>query len=154
MNKTCHTVSMILVVNSCVGELLLASRMFWITIVALLNDLRQIEYQDSLCIFRSYIGYIFCAEQFYSYLLQANYRYMIVVYPTRLLWQSKRVQAFLISLSWVFVFICTIPHMLTDQIQYNVDDQLCELSLHLSFIAVYNVVCIYLIPMSGIVYLF
>jgi hypothetical protein len=89
INKTCHTVSMILVVNSCVGELLLAIRMFWITIVVLLNDLRQIEYQDSLCIFRSYIGYIFCAGQFYSYLLQANYRYMIVRYPTRLLWQSK-----------------------------------------------------------------
>jgi hypothetical protein len=44
--------------------------------------------------------------------------------------------------------------MLTNQIQYYVDDQLCELPLYLSFIAVYNVVCIYLLPMSGIVFIY
>ncbi|CAF0733368.1 unnamed protein product [Adineta steineri] len=145
---------MILVINSCVSELLLASRMISIAIVELLNDLRQIQYQDSLCIFRSYIGYVFCAGQFYSYLLQANYRYMTVVSPNRLLWQSERLQVFLIDLSWIFAFICTIPHMLTNEIQYYIDDQLCELPLHLSFISVYNIVFIYLLPMGGIIFIY
>ncbi|CAF1090787.1 unnamed protein product [Adineta steineri] len=145
---------MILIVNSCFSELLLASRMFSITIVELLNDLRHIQYQDSFCIFRSYIGYVFCAGQFYSYLLQANYRYMTAVYPSRLLWQSKRLQIFLIGLSWIFAFVFTIPHMLTSEIQYYIDDQLCELPLHLSFISIYNIVCIYLIPMNGIIFIY
>jgi hypothetical protein len=153
-DKTCHTVPTILVVNSCISELLLTSRMLWITIVTLLNDFRQIQYQDSLCIFRCYIGYIFCAEQFYSFLLQANYRYLVAVYPTRLLWQSKRAQAILIGLSWIFAFISTIPHMLIGEIQYSVDDQLCDIPLRFCFISIYNMLCIYLIPMGGIIFIY
>ena len=83
---------MMLVANSCLAELVFGSDMLGMAIFTFQNDLKQIQYQDSLCIFRGYLGYIATILQNYSYLLQAVYRYIIVVYPTRLFWQSAKFQ--------------------------------------------------------------
>jgi hypothetical protein len=101
IDKTCRTVPMMLVANSCLTELIFASDLLGISVFALENDLQQIEYQDSLCIFRGYMSYAAGSLQSYSYLLQAIYRYVVVVYPARLIYQSARFQIFLICLTWI-----------------------------------------------------
>ncbi|CAF0722299.1 unnamed protein product [Adineta steineri] len=153
-DKTCHTVPMILIANSCLAELVLAIDLFWMAVFTLDNDLKQQQYEDLFCVFRGYISYVTCFTQNYSYFLQAIYRYLTIVYPSRLFWQSKRVQIFLIILSWIIAFICVFPHLFTGRIIYQVDDQMCQMSLELSFITVYNVVLLYLIPMNGTILIY
>jgi hypothetical protein len=153
-DKTCHTVPMMLVANSCLAELVFASDMLGMAVFTFQNDLKQIQYQDSLCIFRGFLGYIVTVLQNYSYLLQAVYRYIIVVYPTRLSWQSARFQIFVICLTWMFGFICPIPYIVTGEIIYNVDNQICQMPLQLSFLTIYNALCVYTIPISLIMLIY
>ncbi|CAF1227582.1 unnamed protein product [Adineta steineri] len=154
IDKTCRTIPMMVVANSCFACLSFTTIMFWATIVSLYNDLKQIAYEDSLCIFRGYMTYVTGGELFYGYLLQAIYSYMTVVYPTRLIWQSVKFQLFLICLMWASVFICILPILLAHEIKYQVDDQICQMVLHLSVVTVYTAFYIYIIPMSVIMFIY
>jgi hypothetical protein len=137
-----------LVANSCLAELLLASTALWMAVVTLQNDLHEIEYQDSFCVFRGYLSFSSCALQNLSYLLQAIYRYVTVVYPNRLFWQSKRTQILLIGFTWMFAFTYAIPFIFTGEMIYNVDNQICQVPLRLSFSIIYTAQCLYIIPVS------
>jgi hypothetical protein len=79
LDKTCHTVPMMLIANTCLSALVLGCSMLSLCMFMLQNDLRQIAYQDSLCIIRAYIDYVSCALLIYSFLLQSLYRYLSVV---------------------------------------------------------------------------
>ncbi|CAF1025095.1 unnamed protein product [Adineta steineri] len=147
-DKTCHTIPMMLVANSCLAQLIFGSDMLAMAIFTFHNDFKQIQYQDSLCIFRGYLGYVTTILQNHSYLLQAAYRYITVVYPSRLSWQSARYQSLFIFFMWIFGFICPLPYIITNQIQYHVDSQICQMPLGLSFLTIYNALCVYFIPMS------
>jgi len=154
IDKTCRTVPMMLVANSCLTELIFASDLLWISVFALENDLQQIEYQDSLCIFRGYMTYAAGSLQSYSYLLQAIYRYVVVVYPARLTYQSARFQIFLICLTWICGIIYPIPIVLTGQINYLTNSQICQMRDHLSFLSIFNICYIYIIPVGSIILIY
>ncbi|CAF1026788.1 unnamed protein product [Adineta steineri] len=153
-DKTCHTVPMILITNSCFSGFSLTLILFWVTIFTLYNDLQQIYYQDLFCNFRGYMGYVTCFATMYSYFLQAIHSYLIVIYPTRLFWQSAKFQFLLIILTWIAAFIYACPQIATNAIKYSVDDQICQLPLHLSFLTVYNPLFVYIIPINGIVFIY
>ena len=148
LDKTCRTVPMMHVANSCLAELIFGSSMLGMAIFTLENDLKQIQYQDSFCVFRGFMGYAMAVSQNYSYLLQAIFRYNTVVHPTRLFFRSARFQALLIFLTWTFSFVCSVPYVVNDEIKYNVDNQICQMPLHFSFLAIYNALCVYMIPIS------
>ncbi|CAF1227509.1 unnamed protein product [Adineta steineri] len=154
IDETCRTIPMMVVANSCFACLSFTTIMFWATIISFYNEHKQISYKDSFCIFRGYMTYVTGGELFYGYLLQAIYSYMTVVYPTRLIWQSAKFQLFLICLMWASVFICILPILLADEIKYQVDDQICQMVLHLSVVTVYTAFYIYIIPMSGIMFIY
>lgn len=84
LDKTCHTVSMVLVTNSCLAAFLFECDLLGIAIFTLRNDLKQTQYQDVLCTLRAYLGYCSCAALNYSFVLQSIYQYVIVIYPVRL----------------------------------------------------------------------
>jgi hypothetical protein len=150
LDKTCHTVPMMLVANTCLSTLVLGCSMLSLRIFTFQNDLKQIQYEDSLCVFRAYVDYVSSALYIYSFLLQAIYRYVTVVYPNRLFFQSVRFQASAICLTWVFCFLYPFPFMFNGEIIYNVDNQICQLPLHLSFFIIYGANCVYAIPVSMI----
>jgi hypothetical protein len=50
IDKTCHTISMMLTATLCFGIFVFACGMLGIASVALENDLKQMQYQHSLCI--------------------------------------------------------------------------------------------------------
>jgi hypothetical protein len=153
-DKTCHTLPMLLVANSCLAELVYGSNMFSMGVFTLHNDFKQIQYQDSLCVFRGYMGYVVTVLQNYSYLLQAIYRYITVVYPTRIFWQSTRCQVYLICSTWIFGFVCPIPYILTGEIIYNVDNQICQMPFRFSAIMVYNAICLFGTPIPLIMLIY
>ena len=87
-------------------------------------------------------------------LTQAVYRYVIVVYPTYLLCQSVRFQICLILATWTFGFVCPLPYILTHEIKYNVDSEICQMPLQLSVLTIYNALCVYIIPVSLIMVIY
>ncbi|CAF4564231.1 unnamed protein product [Rotaria sp. Silwood1] len=93
-HKLYHNVPMLLVSNSCLAELIFES--------------------DLLAM--GYISYLSVGIQNYSYLLQAIYRYILIVYPSRLFYQSAKFQTFLISITWICCIIYPIPLVFTGQI--------------------------------------
>jgi hypothetical protein len=154
VDKTCHTISMMLIVNSCLSELIFGSVLLWMSIFTTQNDFKQIAYEDSYCIFRGYLKYVGYALQNYSYLLQALYRYITVVYPTCLVYQSIRIQTLVIVIIIILSIIYPIPFVINNQIKYIIDDQICQMPLQLSFLVIYNAFYVYGIPVSSIIFIY
>jgi hypothetical protein len=154
VDKTCHTVPMLLIANTCLTGLVCASNTIAMTIFTLQNDLKQIQYQDSLCIVRGYLSYVLCAVHNYSYLIQAMYRYAAIIYPARLFWQSTRTQIFLIALSWTIAFLFPIVFIFNGAIIYNVNNQICQVPLGFSFSIIYAPHCVFIIPVSLVIFIY
>ncbi|CAF0985466.1 unnamed protein product [Adineta steineri] len=150
-DTTCHTVSMMLVANSCLTEFIFGSIMLSSAIFTFQNDLQKTQYQDSLCIIRGYLGYVVTFLQNYSYLLQATYRYITVIYSNRLSWQTVRFQIKLISSMWIFGILCPIPYLINNKIIYDINNQICQMSFQLSFLTIYNIFIVYIIPILMII---
>jgi hypothetical protein len=124
-------------------EILYGSSMLSIAVFTLQNDIKQRAFQDKLCIFRDYLGFLGTALLLYSFTLQALYRYNVVVYPTRISWQSVRVRGTLVCFSWLFCIISLLPWLLMGTATYNVDNQVCILPFQLSVPIIYNVLLVY-----------
>ena len=148
IDKTCHTISMMLTANLCLGELVFAYGMLGIALLELENDLKQIQYQDLLCIVHPYLAYTGSAILHYSVVLQAFHRYIIVVYPTRRFWQSARFQFILICITWIISLVGSLEFILSGEIIYNIDNQACFIPFQLSFSIIYMILSVYLIPLS------
>jgi len=84
---------MLLVVNSCLSVFMFGCRMISLSIFTLINDVKEIELKDSLCNFRGYFCYVTAGLLDSSFLLQAVYRYICVIYPNRLFIQSIKFQS-------------------------------------------------------------
>ncbi|CAF1198493.1 unnamed protein product [Adineta ricciae] len=145
-DKTCHTIPMLLVGNSYFIAILFGIDQIYTRCFTLFNDYQRIQYQDLLCNFRGYFGYATCSIQNSSYLLQAVYRYVTIVYPTRFVLQSIRFQLFLITLTWLIGLLYPIAFLFTNEIVYNIDNQICQLPLKLSFSIIYMASGAYIIP--------
>ncbi|CAF1008358.1 unnamed protein product [Adineta steineri] len=147
IDRTCHTVPMLLVANSCLAHFVLGSDRFVIVVSALYSNIKQIQYHDSFCIFCGYMTYVSCAVLNYSFLLQAFYRYIIVIYPARLFWQRRQSQICLIGLTWLYSFAFPIVFIFTgDIIVYNADNQICQVPLRFSLSIILLTCFIYVIP--------
>ena len=153
-DKTLHTVPMLLVANSCLCELVFASDMLAMAIFTLQNDRKQTRYHDSLCVFRGFLGYIATNLQNYSYFLQALYRYLTVVYPNRFFFQSATFQLILIVAMWIWAILHPLPFLLLNEIVYTVDSQICQMVLRFSFLAIYNALFVYTVPISLTIFVY
>ncbi|CAF0938966.1 unnamed protein product [Adineta steineri] len=154
IDKTCHTVSMLLIANSCLLESIFASIRNGAVVFVLQNDMKQIIYEDSLCVFRAYIADGICATLNYSFLLQALYRYVTVVYPQWLFYQTATCQIILIFITWIIGLAYPLEFMLRNEILYNINNQICQLPLGLSFSLIYMVLCIYVIPVLLVILIY
>ncbi|CAF0776917.1 unnamed protein product [Adineta steineri] len=140
-DKTCHTILMILVTNSCFAGFIFTLLLFWVSFFTLYNDLQQIYYQDLFCNFRGYMCYVTCFALIYSYFLQAIHSYITIIYPNSVFWQSEKFQYLLIILTWIAAFIFACPQIATNAIKYSADDQIYQLPLRISLLlcVLYNI---------------
>ncbi|CAF1240487.1 unnamed protein product [Adineta ricciae] len=146
LDKTCRSVSTLLLCNSFLSEFLFASVMFSITFFTFRNDIKQIIDKDRSCSFRGYLSYATSAIRSHSYLLQSIYRYIKVVYPSQIFYQSQRFQLILICLTWILSIIHPFPFFFTNQIEYNVDNQVCHMPFQRHFWIFYTCFLAYLNP--------
>ncbi|CAF1063223.1 unnamed protein product [Adineta steineri] len=140
-----------LIANTYVTILLSGSVELSMRIFALQNDLKQIIYEDRFCAFRGLANYVVFALFYYSFVLQALYRYVTTVYLTRLFWQSIRFQAVLIGLAWAFCLLFPLAFIFSTPITYNSDNQICQLSLQFSFAVVFTCTYLVAIPVTIII---
>ena len=154
MDRTCRTVSVMLVCNSVVIGLFFALVMLSMSSFALRNDLKQVVYEDALCTFRGYLDYLAAALQNHSFVLHAIHRYMTVVHPSSRMWRSTLFQAVLIVLQWLVLTLLFLPLLITGQINYNGDNQICQIPLRWSMPIIYVTLWIFVIPMSIIVFIY
>jgi hypothetical protein len=137
-----------LTANSYLSQLIYGSDLVVAGVFSLHNDLKQIHYQDSLCSLRGYFVYTAYAIMNYSFLLQAFYRYVIVIHPKNLFLQSSRFQFLLICITWIIAFMYPIGFLFRGQIIYNADNQMCQVRLEFSFTIIFMTFFIYIIPIS------
>ncbi|CAF1124054.1 unnamed protein product [Adineta steineri] len=147
-SKICRTVPMMLVTNSCFSGIIFGIVIYYMNLFKLLNDYNQIEYQDMYCSFRGYAGYASCSILNNSFLLQSIYRFVRIIYPSRLIFQSYKFQFFLILFTWIFGILYPIKFLFTNEIVYNIENQICQLPLHLSFSIIYMANFAYILPVS------
>ncbi|CAF3118595.1 unnamed protein product [Rotaria sp. Silwood2] len=143
-----------LIGNTFVSALISGCCMLSIYLTTFKNDLEQIQFQDSFCIFRAYIAYVLGALFMNSLLLQAIHRYFTAVYRNHLYFQSIRFQFLLICLIWILALLYHIPTVVTGDIYYNVDNQICQIHLGFSFLTIYISLCNYGIPILSIIFIY
>ena len=146
LDKICHTVSMMLIANSCLIQFICSINRLSMIIFTLANDLQQRQYPYLSCIFQGYFACAVYALMNYFFFLQALYRYVIIVYPTFLFWQSQRTQIIVICILWILCFIYPMVFLFTDNIIYDVNNQICQVPLRLSFQMIFEALWIYTIP--------
>lgn len=153
-DKKSRSVSTMLLSNSLISELIFASVMLSMSIFTLENDIKKLEYEDNLCIFRGYMSYSISSVRSHSYLLQSIYRYISVIYPSNSFYQTYHFQFILICLTWFLSLIHPLPFILTKQIKYNVNNQVCHMSLNNSFYIFYTCFFAYLNPITIIIIIY
>ncbi|CAF0786488.1 unnamed protein product [Adineta ricciae] len=153
-NKTSRTIPMILIANTSLSAIAWGSSMLSIAIFTLQNDLQRIETYDIFCIIRPFFGYGLCGTFHFSLTLQSLYRYMIVVHPKRLFYQSIRFQLFLMILTWISGFVIPIESIARNELVYNIENQICQIPLRFSFSIIYMANCIYLIPIAITIFIY
>ena len=150
-HRTCWSVPMLFICNSCFVEIALSCVLLATVIYTLKQDLRKELGDIASCVFTMFIVYSLFAAEYYSYLLTALYRYISIVYPNHRFWQSMRCQLCLIISKWIFSIAFGLSVYLTNNIVYNINNQICQAPLGLSVILMYNAVVIYVIPNMGII---
>jgi hypothetical protein len=153
-HKICWSVPMILICNSCLAEVLLSCILLSMAIFTFEHDLKKDVEDTSFCVTIAFLCYITDTVQNYSYLLTAIYRYVSVVYPTKILWQSAKFQVCLIIGQWIFCIVFALPLLLTGQIMYNIDNQICQVPLRLSLAVIYISIILYIIPNLSILFVY
>ncbi|CAF1186496.1 unnamed protein product [Adineta ricciae] len=154
VDRSCHTVPMMLVANSCLSVLVFACVLLSMSIFTLENDLKRIDYEDSQCIVRAYFDYVAAALVNYSFLVQALYRYTVAVYPARLFWHSAKSQLMIICITWLIGIIFPFVFIFNGKVIYNADNQICQTPVVPSFYIVYPASCIYGVPVSAIMFIY
>ncbi|CAF1355248.1 unnamed protein product [Rotaria sordida] len=154
LDKICHTASMMLIGNTCLSALMSGCCMLSMYLNTLKNDLKQIQFQDSLCIFQAYITYVSGALFMNSLLLQAIHRYFTAIYRTRLYFQSIQCQFLIIYLTWIFASLHPVPVVFIGAIHYDADNQMCQIHLEFSFSTIYMSLRNYGIPTSFITFIY
>jgi len=150
-HKVCWSVSMVLICNSCLIQVILSCVLLSMGIFEFQHDSKKDTENISFCVITGFLLYATEAMQNYSYLLTAIYRYISVVYPAKIFWKSAKFQVCLIIGQWVFCIVFSLPLLLTGQIIYNIDNQICQIPLSLSVPIMYSILILYLIPNLGIV---
>ena len=152
--KTNRSILTLLICNSYLSELMFASVMFSMAKFSLLNDLKEIESKDSLCVYRGYLSYTFSAVRSHSYLLQSLYRYFHIKCPTHSFCQSAKKPILLIILSWILSIVHPFPFLFSNQIEYDATNQVCHMLFEKKFSIFYTCFLSYLNPIGIIIFIY
>ncbi len=114
------------------------------------NDSEDNHSQNFFCMVLGYLDYFTDFLQNYSYLLNAIYQYIAILYPARILWRSFKFQISLIGIQWIFAIAFFLSLLLIRELTYHSDVQICQIPLRLFAFMIYVTLVLYSIPNSAI----
>ena len=154
IHPTCWSVPMLLICNSCIAQTILSIVLLAMAVFSFQHDFKQDVGDVSFCSAIGFLCYTITVGLNYSFLIIALYRYITVVYPTLYTWQSMRCQICLIISKWIFSIAFGLSMYLTNQIVYNINNQICQIPLSLSVPLLAASVILYMAPNFGMVLIY
>jgi hypothetical protein len=115
--------------------------------IAVINGVRTNLY-NPFCMTSAFVFYSGCALLYYSYVMEAVQRFVrVVLYDCRSL-HKRRIQLLFIVLQWVLCILGTsIPLSLTNQLQYDIYNNMCIIPIRSSGWTMYYAIFCYSIPL-------
>ena len=86
----------------------------------------NVRFNDFWCRIKAYLIYCNAGMYFYTVLLQATYRCVRIVYPTRMKLQSFRLYAIVSMLHTMIAYAQVCPSLLLGSIEYLENDYVCQ----------------------------
>ena len=87
----------------------------------------NVIFDDWWCYLRAYFIHVSVWLLFYSYVLQAIFRFFRVIFYQRKQWQTRRFMLRFVVIQWLIGFLCILPFLLLNYFQYIPDYYYCEL---------------------------
>ncbi len=148
LTKPLHTVTHLLVCNTCISSILYCVVQFnnYIYLLFITWDT-----SDLSCRWRGYFSYMSITAVVYSYFLQAVSRLFFAVLSTKYRWlTSFKIHYGLIFINWIIVLIVPLPAILTKDIPFHPASLCWVPKTHILHLA-YTIFAYYLIPIIAIV---
>ncbi len=148
LTKPLHTVSHLLICNTCISSILYC--------IAQCNNYVYLLFipwdtSDMSCRWRGYFSYMSIVAVVYSYLLQAISRLFFAVLSTKYRWlTSFKTHFILILVKWMLVLVIPLPAIVTKDIYFR-PDFLCWVPMAKLLHVAYTIIAYYLIPIALIV---
>ncbi len=143
LTKRLHTVTYLLICNTCVSSILYC-------IVQCNNYIYLLfitwDTSDRSCQWRGYFNYMSIAAVIYSYLIQAISRLFFSILSTKYRWlRSLKTHLSLIVIEWMIAIVVPLPSLVTKDIYFR-PGFLCWVSMRSMLHVGYTVLTYYLIP--------
>jgi hypothetical protein len=120
-HRECHTLTILLVLNSTLGGLL-----------ANITCISQVVYQlldlgnDTLCAIRGLFLQAGTGVFYHTLCVQALHRLFVTVYSTRRYFQTTRFNIYMVVVQWIFSATFGLPFLLTGRITYQPGSRICQ----------------------------
>ena len=121
-------VSYLLISNSYIAFITASPLFIEMCITSIYGHLHpNISFDGWNCRVKSYVLYIHGCVYFYSFLLQAIYRFCRIVHPTRVVYQSFRPYAILSVAQWILAALMLLPSLFLGDLEYLPNDYHCQI---------------------------
>jgi hypothetical protein len=87
------------------------------------------DFNGKSCIAKAFISHMTGCVYFYSFLLQAIYRFCRIVHPRKARFQSFRCYASMSVMQWILAFVVLLPNLLRGDIEYMPEEYHCQFAL-------------------------
>ncbi|CAF1543104.1 unnamed protein product [Adineta steineri] len=148
LKKQLHTVTRLLICNTCLASLLycIVQCINYIYLLLIKSDK-----SNQSCRWRGYFGYMSIVAFIYSYVLQVISRLFFIVFYTKYRWLiTYRIHSYLIIFGWTIIFILPLPAILTNNIYFR-EGELCWVTKEYTLHSFYIIIADYLIPILLII---
>ena len=120
-HRQCHTLTILLVLNSTVAGLIANMTCICQAIYQLMNI-----GNDKLCTIRGFLLQVGTGLLYHTLCVQALHRLFVTVYSKRQYLQTRRFNIFMVVIQWIFSATFGLPILLTGRITYYAGSRICQ----------------------------
>jgi hypothetical protein len=126
-DRTAHLLSLNMYVSLCIGCAIMLN-IYCYTLYGHLHV--NISFDGQWCYIKAYLFYVSGCGFFYSYLLQAIYRFCRIVFYRKPALQSFKLYVYGIIIQWILSFLQVIPVLLLGTFEYLPYDYHCQIPIN------------------------
>jgi hypothetical protein len=144
-DRTAHLLSLNMYISLCIGCAIMLN-IYCYTLYGHLHI--NISFDGQWCYIKAYLFYVSGCGFFYSYLLQAIYRFCRIVFYRKPALQSFKLYVYGIIIQWILSFLQVIPVLLLGTFEYLPYDYHCQIPIHNILGLIIGLSLVHMIPVS------